>query len=393
MRYRRISADGHIDLNWLPADLFSSEAPAALKDRMPHVVDGELGPTWVTGKGVSFGLQNGIGPTGRKYVPGKLGRVDVMETTGLFSDGEKGIRRVTDPDMRLRDMEYDGIDAEVIYGLLGVAVRMRDPEASRVVTRIYNDWIADFCRSHPDRQIGLAIIPNDDVDVAVAEVHRAARLGLKGLDLTVSWDMESLCHPMWEPLFAAVAEVDLPLHLHTAPHVPWDFRTRFPGTHGDALNFQITSVFQMTLGNMIAAIIGRGYLERYPNMRVAFAECGTGWIPYLLERMDFLYHDSFRQLPLAMPPSDYWRRQCRATFQFDETGAGLIDAMGVETLMWGADFPHLDGVWPESGKYIERQFAGLPEEDIYRITCDNAARFYRLPNERAAPEFREAAAA
>lgn len=384
MHYRRISADGHIDMNWLPPDLFVREAPANFKGRMPYVTDGPLGPTWVTNKGVSFGLANGVGPTGRKYTPGKLGRVDVMETTGLFSDGEKGIRRVTDPTMRLKDMEYDGTDAEVIYGMLGVATRMNDPEAAIVVMRIYNDWVRDFCSVYPDRQIGLAILPNHDIDAAVAEIHRAAKIGLKGLDLTISWDMESFAHPMWEPFFAAVAEVDLPLHLHTAPHMPWSFRERFPGLAGDVLNYQVTSVFQMTLGNMISAIIGRGVLEKYPNMRVAFAECGTGWIPYLLERMDFLYRDSYRQLPLKMLPSEYWRRQCRATFQFDEIGAKLIEHMGVETLMWGSDFPHLDGVWPESQKYIDKQFAGLPAEYVRKITCENAARFYRLPIDSAA---------
>ena len=134
MQYRRISADGHIDLNWLPATLFTDAAPAALKDRMPHVVQRDLGPTWVTEKGVVFGLQNGVGPTGRPYVPGKLGRVDVMETTGLFSDGVKGIRRVTDPDMRLRDMEYDQIDAEVREGwfvLVRGAAHHLDTEVER----------------------------------------------------------------------------------------------------------------------------------------------------------------------------------------------------------------------------------------------------------------------
>lgn len=380
MQQRLISADGHIDLNWLPHDLFVSNAPPDLKERMPHVLDGNDGPTWVTKAGAVFGLSKGVGPTGRKYTPGKLKRVDAMESnTGLFSDGAKGIPRVVDPEMRLRDMERDGVHAEVIYGILGVASRMKDSEAALSVMRTYNDWLKDFCSHHPDRQIGLAVIPNNDVGAAVAEIYRVAKMGIRGLDLTVTHDMESVAHPMWDPLWKAVADVDLPLHFHTAPHVPWDFRTRFPGMHGDALNFQVTSVFQMTVGNIIAGIIGAGVLERYPQMRVAFAECGTGWIPYLLERMDFLYQDAFHQLPLKMAPSAYWRRQCRATFQFDRVGAGLIDAMGVETLMWGSDFPHLDGVWPESRRYIDEQFANVDAAKVARITGGNAAAFYRLP--------------
>ena len=95
----------------------------------------------------------------------------------------------------------------------------------------------------------------------------------------------------------------------------------------------------MNLVNILAAIIGAGVLERYPNVRVAFGESGIGWIPYALDRMDFEWEDRFHDLGLTMKPSDYWRRQCRATFQFDRIGAGLVDEMGLESLMWGIRLP------------------------------------------------------
>ena len=81
---------------------------------------------------------------------------------------------------------------------------------------------------------------------------------------------------------------------------------------------------------------------------------------------------------LKMKPSDYWKRQCKATFQFDKIGAKLIDELGVETLMWGSDYPHTDGVWPESSRFISEQFAGLSETTIHKITCENAGKFYGL---------------
>ena len=87
----------------------------------------------------------------------------------------------------------------------------------------------------------------------------------------------------------------------------------------------------MNLVNILAAIIGAAVLERYPNVRIAFGESGIGWIPYALDRMDFEWEDRFTDLGLTMKPSDYWRRQCKATFQFDRIGAKLIDDMGVET--------------------------------------------------------------
>jgi uncharacterized protein len=94
--------------------------------------------------------------------------------------------------------------------------------------------------------------------------------------------------------------------------------------------------------------------------------------------MDFEYEDQYKDLPLKLKPSEYWRRQCKATFQYDRVGTKLIDEMGVETLMWGSDYPHPDGVWPESAKYISEQFKHLPDDVTQKMTCENAGRFYGL---------------
>ena len=98
--YNRISADCHLDLIWLPPDLFKSEAPQQLKERMPYVADGPDGPRWVANNGAVFGLAGGVGASGTKYQPGKQLRVDVMASTGLYDDGKKGIRRPGDPHLR-----------------------------------------------------------------------------------------------------------------------------------------------------------------------------------------------------------------------------------------------------------------------------------------------------
>ncbi|HUI34300.1 MAG TPA: amidohydrolase family protein, partial [Stellaceae bacterium] len=83
---------------------------------------------------------------------------------------------------------------------------------------------------------------------------------------------------------------------------------------------------------------------------------------------------------MKLKPSEYWRRNCKCTFQFDRIGAKLIDDIGLETMMWGSDYPHTDGVWPESDKFIQEQFAELTPDQIHKITCENAAKFYRFTN-------------
>src|SRR2546428_287559 len=208
MHYTRISADCHIDMPWIPNDLFTANASGALRDRMPYVVDGPDGPHWTCKNGTSFGLIGGVGPGGQKLVPGQNYRVDKMAAVGLYEDGKKGLRR-----------------------------------------------------------------PNSG------------------------------------------ATPPPPFHAPPAPRP--GAPERAPGHPRRAALFTGVSAFQMNLVNILAAIIGAAVLERYPNLRISFGESGIGWIPYALDRMDFEGEDRFRDLGLTMKPSDYWRRQCKATFQFD----------------------------------------------------------------------------
>src|SRR6185437_3952219 len=293
MNYNRISADCHLDLIWLPPDLFVSEAPSALKDRMPYVAEGPEGPRWVANNGATFGLAGGVGASGTKHIPGKQLRVDKMAETGLYEDGKKGIRRPTDPHLRLKDMERDGVQAEVIFGILGAATRLSDHEAAKEMLRIYNDWLKDFCSHYPDRHIGLACLPYGDIDAAVKEIHRVAKMGIKGLELSCSWDMEPMWHPMWEPLWKAVNDVQLPLHFHTFPTLPPGTIEKHGVRVGRSVFFTVVSGFQMNLVNILAAVMSANVFERFPHVRIAFGESGCGWIPYALDRMDFEWEDRF----------------------------------------------------------------------------------------------------
>src|SRR6195256_7046281 len=112
MKYDVISADCHVDLIWRPPDLFTANAPAAVKDRMPYVTEGARGREWVTKNGASFGLDAGMGSAGRKYEPGKIHRSDRMASTGLYDPEQQQDRRLTNPDLRLEDQERDRIKAE-----------------------------------------------------------------------------------------------------------------------------------------------------------------------------------------------------------------------------------------------------------------------------------------
>jgi predicted TIM-barrel fold metal-dependent hydrolase len=124
------------------------------------------------------------------------------------------------------------------------------------------------------------------------------------------------------------------------------------------------------------AMIFAGVLEHHPKLKLVIGESGIGWLPYILDRMDLEWEDQFQDLDLKMKPSEYWRRQCFATYQSDRIGIKMLDEIGEDNIMWGSDFPHPDGVWPDSQEYIRRELGHLPPQTRHKIICGNAARLY-----------------
>lgn len=393
-----ISADCHVDLCWLPPTLFTERASAAMRDRMPYVTDGPTGPIWVTKKGANLGRVNGMGSAGREYVPGRIHRADRMAATGLYEDGKKGIRRLSDPDLRVKDQDRDGVRGEVLYGVLGATGRLNDPEATVEVVRIYNEWLAEFSEAKPGRFAGLAAIPNHPIDAAIAEVERVAKRGVvKGVDIANAAELTPLWDPYWDPLWKAINDTGLPLHFHTVGgYVPDAIRkvqmlgsdpTRASLPDAPKVDMKVarrafaTSItqFQINMSNILTAMIFSGVLERFPRIRLVLGESGIGWIPYVLWRMDAEWEDQFQDLGLTMPPSGYWKRQCYATYQTDPIGVKLLEDLGEDRVMWGSDFPHPDGVWPDSQEYVQKELGHLPEGVRRKIVCDNAAHLYGFP--------------
>jgi len=376
MEYKVISADCHIDLIWLPPDLFTANASAALKERMPFVTEGRKGPKWVSRSGAEFGLVNGMGSAGREYVPGQIHRSDRMAEQGLYEDGKRGIRRLTEPELRIKDQDLDGIQGEVLYGILGTAGRLNDAEAATEVMRIYNEWLADFCATHPERFAGLASLPNHDIEAALAEIERVRRRGaLRGVEVANTLDMKPLYHPDWYPLWAAADEAGLPVHFHTIGSRRPDTTGMAPLQQRQAHAVHITG-FQLGMARILMEIIFGGVLQRWPRLNVVIGEAGIGWIPYVLDHMDLEWEDQFKDLSLTMKPSEYWYRQCRATYQSDKIGTRLLDVLGEDNVMWGSDFPHPDGVWPDSQRFIEAELGHLPAATRRKVVCANAARLY-----------------
>jgi predicted TIM-barrel fold metal-dependent hydrolase len=375
MAYNLISADGHVDLRFLPGDVFVANAPAKWKDQVPRIVETDQGPRWYAEGRDLLPLPGGqlarISPLPR----GMSKHVDRMYEVGFYD----GPAHPITPELRLKDQDLDGIDAEVMYGVLGMHRLLQDRELLTVVYKLYNDYVAQLCKANPARLLGLACIPNDDPATAAAEVRRAASIGLKGVDLAPARAVKPIWHRDWDVLWEAVQECSMPISFHTSGlpvRQPDD--EAMAKAYSDQYRATVLSVFQLTGAEYLASIIFSGALERYPGMHFVLGECGVGWLPYVLSRMDEEYDDQFRHLSLTMKPSEYWRRQGHTTFQHEPNVAALVHMVGEDNIMWGADYPHPDGVWPDSHKVIEEDLGSLSASTRRKITCDNAGKLYGL---------------
>ena len=372
MEYKLISGDSHIDMTWMPGNVFVENAPAKYRDAVPRVVDSEAGPHWFA-EGKDLGVYGGLGFGFTKPDRGQSKHIDMMYDAGFYEGGP----HPTTPDLRLKDMAIDGIDAEVIYGILGVGLRFEDAEMTRVVYEIYNTWAADFCNSTPGRWAALACIPNNDPQVAATELRRAASLGLKGADFAVATAVKPIWHRDWDVLWQAASECNIPISFHTTgPNVREPNDAQMEKEYDMEYRMTKISLFQMAGAEYLASIIFSGACGRFPGLKFVLGECGVTWLPHVLNRMDEEYEDRRHNLNMPNKPSEYWSRQGYSTYQHEIGLPEFLPMVGVDNVVWGSDYPHPDGIWPESQKWIEEDLAGLPPEARRKITRDNTGKLY-----------------
>jgi predicted TIM-barrel fold metal-dependent hydrolase len=381
VNYTLISGDNHIDLTYLPPDLWAEQAPAKWKLLVPRAEELEDGLHWFV-EGRDLGMWNGVGPGFLKYTPGMFGHIDEMKAVGFEWDYRRGAQpRPTTPELRLADLDKDGVDAEVIYGCLMINDLINDGNHRAWANKVYNDWAADFAkRSDPDRVFPLAIIPNNDPQEAAAEVRRCAKMGLRGGDFAFKRMAQPLYTHAWYPLWEAAQECRFPIAFHSTgfkglrtpdtPEMEKEYMTQW--------RLVRSSLFQLDGMEVLVSLIASGAPEKYPDFRFILGESGVTWIPYVLDRLDTEYNDRARQLGFSMKPSDYWRRNGYTTYQQDKFMEPIIPLVGEDNIIWGADYPHPDCIWPESRRHIQENLGNLPERVRRKITRDNVMKLYGI---------------
>lgn len=294
-----------------------------------------------------------------------------------------------DPAARLEDQDIDGVQAEVLFGAVGNApLASEDPALARASFTAYNHWLADFCSYDRGRLVGLAGIPCDDPDDAIAEIRDAAGRGLRGaviphLPGVGEWQDEE-----WEPFWRAILEQDWPVHLHVSSGMRRTLGTDGPNqqTAGGAglqrgdlfMNSLVASKLEtpLSLGRFVLG----GTLQRYPDVKLISVEAQIGWVPFWKYYIDHLYdkHRWWTKFELPERPSFYVDRQLWFTFMEDPPGIELAHLCNVSRIMWSSDYPHSETTYPHSRKIAEEILSRLPSDQFQRVVRDNCAELYGI---------------
>lgn len=300
-----------------------------------------------------------------------------------------------DSDVRTRVVDDDGVAAEVLFpdGIternappfgagLGLKPWGVEPELQWAGARAHNRWMAEFCAQSSERRIGVAIVPMlYDVDAAVREVVWAHEKGLRGILIpALMGDYAAYNHPKYYPVWRACEERELVVHNHSGPAPDYDFS--LPGAMGVFL-----SEFAWWAARPLWHLVFGGVFELFPKLHYCLTEVSEFWVPSVLEMMDVrasVKHTSgklgdFRS-NLTLKPSEYFRRNCylSASALFDEGSVAVREAIGIDNVMWGTDYPHPEGSWPHTAEKMKQHLTGIPERELQKLLGDNAVRCYRL---------------
>jgi predicted TIM-barrel fold metal-dependent hydrolase len=296
-----------------------------------------------------------------------------------------------DPAERVKDMDLDGVHAALCFpsfpGFAGnVFQRANDKDLALASVKAWNDFhIDEWCASAPDRFIPLALVPTWDPQLAADEVRRVAAKGCRTItfpDAPTNLGLPSFHTDHWEPLWNACEETDTPVCLHfgSGGFVPgFSFMGEYAGTDNAPFVVAISLFGTNSMWTMSDLLLG-GMLQKHENLKFVFSEGGIGWIPYMLERIDYSWerHRWYQDVDKETRPSDLFKQHMWGCFIDDYTGIEARHRIGLDNILVEIDYPHSDSNWPNSRKHVAENLANVPDDEAHKIVELNARKLYRF---------------
>ena len=308
---------------------------------------------------------------------------------------------------RLAELDSDGIAAEVLFpntvppffqqsNLTALPPTAEEYERRWAGAQAHNRWLVDFCSAAPDRRAGVVQIFVNDVDDACKEVRTIReQMRVCGGVLLPAVPPNSQLHELWdpyyEPLWGLCEELDLPLNVHSGSGLP-EF-----GELDAARAIMLVELPWFAHRPLWHLMFG-GVLDRHPRLRVALTEQGIAWLPRGLDTLEWFFARMTRGGSaeasffgaavgsLQLTPREYFARNVWAGASFlRPSEAPLVPDIGVDRIMWGADYPHSEGSYPHTSEALRVAFSSFDPVDVRAMVETNAARFYGFDLDRLRP--------
>jgi predicted TIM-barrel fold metal-dependent hydrolase len=328
---------------------------------------------------------------------------------GVDGDPEVDGDRNWSSERRLREQEADGVVAAVLFPNTqppfapAAASQFEAPPYSDDMDRrwaglqAHNRWLLDFVSEAPERRAGIAQIFLGNVEASVAEIEWAAENGLRGGILVPGAPPDSPFEPLYSaayrPIWAAAEACDMPLNHHSGGATP-NFGSHFPASLAMFM-LEVSWWSQRGLWHLMFS----GVFERHPDLQWVNTETGTAWVPDTLEKLDSFYErmkyskygseaifGGIAVAQMSLRPSEYWQRQCHVGASFlRPTEVDVVRQIGIGNVMWGSDYPHVEGSHPHTDEHLRLTFGEMTEDEATTLLTTNAARLYKFDVEKLRP--------
>lgn len=380
-----IDADTHLTEPW---DLWTSRAPAKWKDLVPQVKVHNGDESWVI---------NGDQVIGYKAHPNSSIRKDGTKVRNLdeflsleMHDVHVGSSSLTE---RLQVMDETGIYAQIVYpnilGFGGQATAKVGPELRQVCVEIYNDAMAEMQEASNGRFFPMALLPWWDVNKAIKETERCQAMGLRGININSDPHyhkdddgnlIPDLASQHWDPLWAACESMEMPVNFHigaSEQSMDWIGQQGWPSLTRDLRSGLGGAMLFFNNGRVVANIIYSGLLDRFPKIKFVSVESGVGWVPFMMEAIDYQLAEIAAPKTFQMKPSEYFKRNFYACFWFEQEGLDdVLRRVGIDNCLFETDFPHPTGLYPIEN--LEGRLGNLTFEERDKVLSRNAAKLYKI---------------
>jgi uncharacterized protein len=385
--FKVIDADTHLSE---PEDLWTKRAPAKYKDRVPQISNVDGRPSWVINGNHVIGLGASAS--------------SIFHRDGRTSDGIEFVEwrnsdvipASYDAKARVALMDEAGIHAQIVYpnvmGFGGQNTATVDPALRLISAQIYNDAMVELQAESGERLIPMATLPWWDVKTAVAEAKRAHANGLHGININSDphKHKDSSGNPLpdlsaryWDPLWEICESLDLPINFHIGASdqsMDWIGNAGWPSLSVNHRSGLAGSMMFLDNGRVIGNIIYSGLLDRFPRLKFVSVESGIGWIPFILESLDYQFQSLIKKSNLQRKPSEYFRTNFYGCFWFEKRDLShIIEQVGIDNCMFETDFPHIVCLHPAPLEYMADGLAKLSSAAREKVMGSNAARVYNIP--------------